>query len=395
MNILYIGYWGANEGLSEATIYPHLQILTEFEHVSKVIYVSIERAGEVDFRVPKHNKLLHIPLKANRTPIRILNKLYELISFNKQLQNIAKNLRVDLVICRSSLAGNYGLHINRRLNIPFTVESFEPHADYMAELNVWSRNGPSYLFQKRQEERQKKYAYHLYPVAENYTRKLIEEGVSANRVSTLPCAVNLDMFSFNQKKRLSVRKKYGIKAESLVGIYVGKFGGIYLSHRSAFDLFKSAHDCFEDFKLILLTPEKKESILHVAREVLFPIKDLIVTKVPHNKVPDYLCASDFAFSLHYPSDSMKYVSPIKNGEYWAVGLPVIINDGIGDDSNILKETKKGSLIEVDNHEKSFEKIKGILNEPSHRSDIRDLAVINRSFSRVHDAYESIISKLKS
>ena len=54
MTILFISYWGINEGLTQSTILPHLRLLAADERVSKIILTTIERDE------PAVNKELHI-----------------------------------------------------------------------------------------------------------------------------------------------------------------------------------------------------------------------------------------------------------------------------------------------------------------------------------------------
>ena len=56
MNILFIGYWGINEGLTQATIVPHLKILSTFPTIKKIIFSSVERneiIGPQNLSIPK------------------------------------------------------------------------------------------------------------------------------------------------------------------------------------------------------------------------------------------------------------------------------------------------------------------------------------------------------
>lgn len=400
MKILYIGYWGANEGLSQATVIPHLEILCAFEQVEKVIYVSIERAdtplgvgGSAGYTLPIHPKLTHVPLRANRTPFRLLNKVWETLGFGHKLIQLAKEQDIDLVICRSSLAGNWGLQIHRRLKIPFVVESFEPHAEYMRELGIWKSWGPSYRYQHRMEEAQKREALHLYPVAENYRRKLIEEGVSPDKITTVPCAVDAEKFRFDPEARKRIREHLGLTDATTTAIYVGKFGGIYYSMEQAFRLFGQAHGHFQDFHLILLTPESESAVRQAAHQAGFPDESLTVALVPHAEVPGYLSAADFAFSLHFPSPAMRYVSPIKNGEYWANGLPIVISEGIGDDAELVKTKELGVLLGEGNS--TFLKISEILSKEDGRKNgfLTYFSASERGFYKVGEVYESLLKSL--
>jgi len=391
MNVLFIGYWGANEGLSQATINPHLELLLGNSVTSKVVYVSIERKRESVYRLPESKKLLHIPLKADRTRFRLLNKVIEVILFGNKLVSIARGFQIDLVICRSSLAGNFGLRVKKSLKIPFVVESFEPHAEYMRELGVWRYYGLSYQYQKWKEKRQLKHAILICPVSHNYTNYLVQEGISKEKVATLPCAVNIEKFRFSEEKRKQKRTQLAIQPGALVSIYVGKFEGIYFSLEDSLALFKKCKEHFANFFLILLCPDSEEVNKRLANEVDIHSWITVLT-VPHDDVGDYLSASDCAFSLHRPIESMRYVSPIKNGEYWANGLPIIISDGIGDDSLLLKESSFGVVmrnsVPID---QSLNQLYSLIQKEGHRQEIVTLARKYRSFDTVELIYNKLLT----
>ena len=140
-----------------------------------------------------------------------------------------------------------------RTKISYAVESFEPHADYMEEIGIWKKSGVSYTLQKYLEEKQKKTACHLIPVSYQYKKRLIQEGINENIISVMPCVVNSQKFQFSEEGRSKIRKQLGVNKESTVGIYVGKFGGIYLEDE-AFDLFRLSFKKIPSFFLVLLSP---------------------------------------------------------------------------------------------------------------------------------------------
>ncbi|MEQ8629782.1 glycosyltransferase [Ekhidna sp.] len=395
MNILYIGYWGANESLSQATINPHLEILLKNSLVDKLVYTSIERTGHTTHQVPKKNQFEHIPLKANKFPFRLINKIYEVIFFRNKLISIARDYSIDLVICRSSLAGNFGLTIHKKLKIPFVIESFEPHAEYMRELGVWKKHGLSYLFQKNSEKKQSKYADRLYPVSENFEKFLIGEGCSKNKIITLPCAVDVEKFSFSKTDRQDVRTKLKIPENTITAIYVGKFGGIYYSINQALKLFLEADAYFKDFHLILLTSDN-HAVYDALKKSEFPIEKVSCRIVAHDEVPAYLSASDFAFSLINRTGFSAFCSPIKNGEYWANGLPILIPKGIGDDSDILINSGLGVIMNDDTSPQDyFDQIVNLIRQKKHRETICQLAHKHRSFRLIINEYNTLMNRHNS
>lgn len=384
MTILYIGYWGANEGLSQATIIPHLKIFDELG-VDRILYASIERHHSSSFHIPVSPHIIHLPIFTPKSSFHFFSKWLELVTVYRQLVDIMHKYTPDLIICRSALAGIYGYWLHKKFRIPFYVESFEPHGKYMLDSGVWSRFGLSYLFYQWHEQKIMAAADMLMPVAQNYLHKLIEEGVREEKIRLMPCAVDIKKFAFNPQKRKLVRDDLNIDDDAVVGIYVGKFGGIYFDEQ-AFEIFDAAFMYYHHFFLIILTPYNAEEIRNKIKPQ-FQNKVWINT-VSHDNVPNYLSAADFAFSLIKPSESRIYCSPIKNGEFFANGLPVISPDKIGDDSEIIEKENVGIVFKES--EISFEKLQELISPKDRLERIPLIAKKYRSFNIVSDVYRELL-----
>ena len=79
---------------------------------------------------------------------RILNKTKDFVEIPKLLEKIVLEYNINKVFARCSPAGALALKLHNKTKVPFIVESFEPHADYMLESKVWSMYDPKYYFQK-------------------------------------------------------------------------------------------------------------------------------------------------------------------------------------------------------------------------------------------------------
>ena len=140
-----------------------------------------------------------------------LRGILQKISMVRPKRITFKKLYQIIIICRGSPAGSIGYYIHKKTRLPFYVESFEPHADYMLESGVWSWYNPKYIFAAYWEQKQKKYAEGLMPVARNYREKLLMAGVDASRVDVIPCCVSLEEFKYMEEHRLAVRKKLNVR----------------------------------------------------------------------------------------------------------------------------------------------------------------------------------------
>lgn len=388
-NILYLGYWSVNDALTTATILPHLRVLASFEKIQKIIYCSIERDSLGEMSVPDITKVEHVALSSKGFPLNMINKILDFIIFPDQLAEIAQLNNINALICRGAPAGSLGYLVYRKTGIPFSVESFEPHADYMNYSGVWKKFDLRFIFEKHWEKKQKKYSKFIMPVSNNYKLKLIKENVSEKKIKVLPCCVDIRKFRFSLKDRVKIRESLSVTNETIVGIYVGKFGGIYYE-QEALKCFESAFKFFGmRFHLLVLTPIHDEEIRAMTRmyDIDIDYGRVNILKVSHQDVPKYLSASDFAFSFHRSSPISTAFSPIKNGEYWANGLPIVIPDNIGDDSDIVKtEGYGGVILSLDNMKDTFqqlEKVLGVKRESTLAQKYRSLDIVEEIYSECY------------
>ena len=161
-------------------------------------------------------------------------------------------------------------------------------------------------------------------------------------------------------------------------------------HEEVISIFENAFQVFDNFRLVILTPQNDTFI----EQLIIKFGDrLFLKKVKHKEVVDYLSIADFAFATYKEGEVKKHLSPIKIGEYWACGLPVLITEGIGDDSNIVKETGLGATFSFSKEKSVFDglsKIKALLKDSSIPEQIQELARRYRSIEQTKAAYEKLL-----
>lgn len=392
MRILFLSYWPLQDPLTSATVLPHLRLLQERADIEAVLLVTIERDSTSETRPALElpfpsSKITFEPLVSQGGRSVIVNKTDDFLRFPRELVEHVKTFRANFILARGAPAGSLAYLVWKQLKLPYYVESFEPHAEYMRQSGVWRWFDPRYIFQQYWENQQKRSALGLMPVAENYRRRLLAEGVPPERVVTVPCSVNLTDFAFRPEARRELRQRLGIQPEAMVGVYVGKFGGIYYDGE-AFQLFRETADYFgPNFYLLILSPQPATELRTKLKEADMDNERVAVVFAPFDEVPNYLSAADFAFGLHRP---LPYVSPIKVGEYWASGLPVLLTEGVGDDSDIIQQESGGALFNLSQPgsvNAALRHLQTILRDPGHRHKVRELAVRYRSIEGARAAYK--------
>ena len=390
MNVLFIGYWSVNDPLTTSTIIPHLKILEEMDEVKKVMFVTPESpANKIIFEHAFQKVEHHILPMKNNFPA-LIARLLDFLLFPKIITKLCRKNKVDKIIARSSLAGAMAWMVHQKLKIPFAVESFEPHAEYMLESGVWTSYDPRYIFQKYWERKQQQHAQLLMPVASGYKNFLIENGINPERIITVPCSVDAKRFQFNKENKMKFREELKLPAKCIAGIYVGKFGGLYY-REEAIRLFKAAFDYLEDFRLIILTAQVEEATF-LCQKYGLPSAAITINKAKYEAIPHYLAAADFAYATYQYSPSKKYLNPVKVGEYWAAGLPIIITKGTGDDASIIEEKRAGAIYDPDlpEYQYMYMQIGGLLEETGIRKRISQLAVDYRNINACRYAYRRFL-----
>lgn len=340
-NILYFSNWSANEGITRSTVFPILRKLSEHQDVEHVFLTTMEQGDPLPAGFMPGVEHYTLPSATSG-----LAKTAGLLRLSGKLARLAKEKKADVIWCRGATAAAYGVIAHRLSGIPLVVDSFEPHAQYMVETGTWRRAGLRYLVQRTLEKSVRKRALALMPVSEAYRQLLLSERVQPSGVFVFPCVVDAEKFAFNEEDRRTIRRKLGIAATDIVGIYTGKFGGLYYQEE-AFQIFRWAFDYWKNrFHLIILTNEDYHKVLAWARKAGIPLGYLTVLQVDHDDVPKYLSAADVSFSLNKAVPALQYLSPIKYGEYWAAGLPMITTLLEGDDARIIREETGGYLLDV-------------------------------------------------
>jgi glycosyltransferase involved in cell wall biosynthesis len=216
-------------------------------------------------------------------------------------------------------------------------------------------------------------------------------GVEVKNFFVKPACVDLEKFS-SFEKNISLIKELGFE-NKIVCVYAGKLGGIYLKEE-VFDFIKLCYDQWKDnFRFLMLTNATKEEINIEIQRINLP-ENIVVSKfVYHDEVPRYLSLGDFAINPVKPVPTKRYCTSIKDGEYWAMGLPVVISPQISDDSEIIEKENTGIVVNFSDKValvRAIEKLEALLKDNvGLKEKIRKIAVRYRSFEIARGVYKEI------
>lgn len=403
--IFFISPWSVSDPLSEATSHPHLALLAKALVPNEIAYFSVESGDSTSslLSTPFRSSFLNNFANIQHCPLLRFNNfpaLSRISTFRIQCRALLQacaNLTPIFVICRGTM-GIYGDLLYRRFGIPYAVESFEPHAHYMLQTRTWRRWDPKFLVQRRWEERVKRTANTLITVSKGYARHLeVHEGISPDRLDTVPCWVDGDRFRIDSEARISLRQQLGI-GDRLAVVYVGKFGGIYSSLLDL-EMLRHLQDSLgQPLFVMVLTSSDAVALRQQLLQAGFTRDQLFVDCVPHDHVNAYLNAADLALSFINSGPWSFACSAIKHGEYWASGLPLLMPPGVGDEASWLETERAGAIAQFNDHQAvraAAKRLLPILSETGHRQRIRKIGLRERGVESLHRVYQHLLDKIFS
>ena len=391
--VLFLGFWGLDDPLTASSLLPGAHLFLNELGARRVVVATVERAAKPPaLRLPEG--MVHLPLPASTLRSKALARAKDQMAMTAKLVATVKREHAGLIVARTSNAGSLAHWTARLTGVPYIVESFEPHAQYMADCGEWDPSGALYRATVRLEALQKRHALGLITVSHAYRERLVEEGVDPKRIEVAPCPVPFERFRPDPVARRTMRSRLD-DPDAIVGVYAGKFGGLYHRER-AFELFSAVRTRIGDrFRLLLLTPAPHDPVRNGLAAAGFPLEHALIHSAPHAEMPASLSSADFAFAPYRKTPSCAFLSPVKIGEYWACGLPVMLTPGVGDDSGIIAgEPLSGVLHDPEEGDPAaaIDRLVAIVNDAGHVRACRALAERHRDIAHTLRAYAALLAR---
>lgn len=398
-NVLVVTQWGYEEGLIQSYTLPYLKMMHQYSPCSKIYLITQEKAGLERNR----DKLDAIQKSLAEFSIYLVPEKYQPLSTSKYfgvLLNALKHIglvirkRIKCIHTFCTPSGGYGYLLAKLTGCDLIVDSYEPHSEYMREGKVWNEKSAAYKLVRLLEKKQAtaaKYLIATTPAMIEYSNKRFN--INIKNAFVKPACVDLEKFSFRPQARERIRRQIKVE-DKIVCVYAGKFGGYYLKDE-VFAFLRAAFDFWGDrFHFLLLSDLDPLDLTQLADHYSLKIESITHLTVAFEEVPDYLSAADFAISAYRPAFSKRFCTPIKNGEYWAVGLPVVITKNISVDSEIIETNQTGYVLQdltEREYKNAVQKISQLLqgSRLMLRERIRETAVQHRSYAIAERIYKSI------
>lgn len=351
--ILYITYDGLTDPLGQSQILPYLTGLAKEGY--RFTILSFEKKERYE-QLHSHIQQLAdtagiewVPLSFTSRP-PVLSKYYDLLRMKRKAYALQRQKKFDMVHCRSYIAADLGLKLKRRFGVRFFFDMRGFWADEKRDGGAWPDNHPIfrqvYRYYKKKERQYLKEADYVISLT-NAGKKEIQTwpGYDAKvPLAVIPCCADMTHFSLTDAAaRQEGRKRLHIAADRLVLSYLGSVGAWYMLDEMM-GFYRQLLNTYPNALFLIITHTNPALIKESAARLGIDEKALMIREASRQEVPVFIKASDINISFIKPVYSKLSSSPTKLGEVLAMGIPVIVNGGVGDVAEIVQQAQAGEVL---------------------------------------------------
>ena len=396
MNLLYFTTEDIVSGLFDNQVLGHLYGLLESDPNARITLLVINKPS----RYFKHkNKIaaikenidiIYIPLSP---PMRFytsgifVNKAY--IFFLSILFRLFVNPQnYDVIHCRHYLPSLVCKKL-RLSNIHFDVRSLSLFEYVQADKII--KDSKNYEYWKNQEKELVTYAQGISVVSRSmipYLKQTCDE-----KIIYCPIITNPDKIYFCADSRRSIRESWGWSSATIY-VYSGSFGLYGLNKNYLAKLIRLIITSDPSAKFAFLLSNSSSEFTDFLFDYEFDPSDFNWSSVSPNDLYKYLSAGDIGIHALPPQlDSFSRLGT-KIVEYWCCGLPTLINNNVGEASDITTKYKFGRVVDLDCHVPDMRKLfdfsefdRNYIREKS--LEIFDKHIVLKNYQR---SYHNIINR---
>jgi glycosyltransferase involved in cell wall biosynthesis len=382
--VLFISYNGMLDPLGQTQVLPYLRELAKkgvqftllsFEKPHAFEPAGVAKSESLRGELQTQGIDWHW-LRYHRRP-SLPATIYDVLAGYREARSLVKRKQIEMVHARGHIPATIAVWLKVWLDTKLIFDLRGLMAEEYVDAEHWRKGNLPYRITKSMEVKILAAADAIVTLTERIWPIISEwEGLRGRTPhhEVIPCCVDLARFRFSEQERARRRKELGLDDQFTI-VYSGSLDGWYLTDTMA-DFFASVVRRNPKAHMLWLTTGSHDRVRELMRGRNISKENFSVLSVAAADVPSYLAAADAGLSFIKRCVSKVASSPTKNGEYLACGLPVIINEGIGDSDALVDQWQAGVLIEEFNEtefEAAAREIEAMVVAPEARVKARRVA----------------------
>lgn len=347
-HILYVSYDGMLEPLGESQVVSYLERLASAYTISVLSF-------------EKHDDLRDAPrVSAMERRLGARDIAWRRLRYHKRPQVVSTALDViaGIVHARAVCRRNPVAIVHARGYVPalialgsrgvsqarflFDMRGF--WVDEKVEAGHWPADGMLYRVGKWWERRFFGSADAIVSLTEQGASTLAQLGYDTRSVTVevVPTCVDLQRFTPGPKDP-ELLASLGLGAGGPVIGCVGTMSNWYMRDEMLWYLARLTQ-AFGEARILIVTREDTDRLRRDAEHAGIPGERLVITRAAFADMPRFIRLFDAGLFFIRPTLSKRGSAATKLAEFLACGVPVIINDGVGDSGAIVRRGRVGVVL---------------------------------------------------
>ena len=277
--------------------------------------------------------------------VPMLGELGLMRALTRRLEAVVREIRPDVIHAHSPVLNAIpALRVGRRLGVPVVYEVRAFWEDAAVDHGTSREHGLRYRLTRGLETSVFRRVDHVTTICEGLRRDIVARGISPERVTVIPNAVDIEKFALGAIPDAALQRELGLSDSRVIG-FIGSFYA-YEGLRLLLDAFPLIRAQAPDVRILLVGGGAQEGPLKTQAERLGIADEVIFTgRVPHDQIQRYYDLIDF---LVYPRLSMRLtelVTPLKPLEAMAQGRLLVASD-VGGHQELIGHQETGWLFKA-------------------------------------------------
>ena len=339
--------------------------------------------------------------------LKVFNKALYLFRRMRFVFKNCKKEKYNMIFVRDGADSEFdaflALYIKRRYKILFVVEMSNPIEQSWEIHKVYSKHKYFWYFISKIKTHFIMHVLHKADLVLPTTKWMVDDFAKKGikRSKMMPYPNGIDTHKFSNVNGVEIRKRYGLE-DSKVIIYIGT-----MNKERHLDVlihaFSKVRENKENVKLLMVGDGTDISNLEELANELGIKNDVIFTgQVYFDEVPNFIAAADIGVSAVPPLDFFKLSSPIKMFEYMAMAKPVVANEEIPEQEEVIEQSGGGVLVSF-TPEAFAQAIIELLDNSERTKEMgrrgREWVIKNRSYEifarRLEEKYFEVLKAVKT
>jgi len=276
----------------------------------------------------------------------------------QRLREVCEREQPDLIHAHSPVLNALpALWVRRDLNIPVVYEMRASWEDAAVDHGSTKEGSLRYQVSRALESFALKRADQVTTICEGLRGDIAVRGVSAERITVIPNAVDAQLFQFGVEPDAALRSRLGLDGATVLG-FAGSFYG-YEGLHLLLDAVAGMHARHAKLRVLLVGGGPQEEALRAQVQRL-GLQELVIFtgRVPHAEVQRYYELIDVLAYPRLPIRLTELVTPLKPLEAMAQGRMFVASD-VGGHRELIRDGETGFLFragDVSALEQALEKV---------------------------------------